>query len=250
VVDWGGKVAAWFAGVTAGSAALAALIAATAKPPLHGLLDAVFIILVIIAGVSFIALLFTGPPALLAAHRNRGARAVADRTPRDALPAGRDRVHPINVILVPDRDGVHLRLAVVNRGTAGRFSAEVVRIFDDRGNAPLGPASWRIPWLEDGSVEPKEILQEGRRILDFARYDAGGVHADLTSTHWGTNKHWWFSALPEAAGFMYRPVRTRAELEAQRFRVTVRIIRADPPDSTDRQFAIGVHGFDLICEPL
>jgi hypothetical protein len=31
VVDWGGKVAAWFAGVAAASATLAALIAATAN---------------------------------------------------------------------------------------------------------------------------------------------------------------------------------------------------------------------------
>jgi hypothetical protein len=53
-----------------------------------------------------------------------------------------------------------------------------------------------------------------------------------------------------AVGFMYRPVARRAEREAQRFVVTIRIIRADPPDSIDRQFAIGVNGFDLICGPL
>jgi hypothetical protein len=101
-----------------------------------------------------------------------------------------------------------------------------------------------------GSVEPKEILQTGRRILDFARYDVRGVNADLASTKWGDNKHWWFSSLPEPIGFMYHPVATGAALEDQRFVVTVRIIRAEPANSTDRQFAIGVHGFDLICEPL
>lgn len=73
MVDWGGKVAAWFAGVTAASATLAALIAATAKQPFHGWLLVVFIVLVIIAGVSFIVLLLTGPRAAWAAWRSRKA---------------------------------------------------------------------------------------------------------------------------------------------------------------------------------
>ena len=73
MVDWGGKVAAWFAGVAAASATLAALIAATAKQPFHGWLRVLFIILVIIAGVSFIVLLLTGPRAAWAAWRNRKA---------------------------------------------------------------------------------------------------------------------------------------------------------------------------------
>jgi hypothetical protein len=119
------------------------------------------------------------------------------------------------VILICEQDGVRLRLVVVNRGDSGRFSAEVVSIRDHWDNPLLGPSSWHIPWLEDGSVEPKEILQTGRRILDFARYDVRGVDDDLASTKWGDNKHWWFSALPEPIGFMYRPVRTRAELEVQ-----------------------------------
>lgn len=73
MVDWGGKVAAWFAGVTAASAALAALIAATDKQPFHGWLRVAFIILVIIAGISFIVLLLTGLRAAWAAWRNRKA---------------------------------------------------------------------------------------------------------------------------------------------------------------------------------
>jgi hypothetical protein len=70
VVDWGGKVAAWFAGVAAASATLAALIAATAKQPFHGWMRVLFITLVIIAGVSFIVLLLTGLRAAWAAWRN------------------------------------------------------------------------------------------------------------------------------------------------------------------------------------
>jgi len=69
VVDWGGKVAAWFGAVTAGSAALAALIVTTAAAPLHGWLRAAFIALLVIGSVSFVFLLLTGPPALLAARR-------------------------------------------------------------------------------------------------------------------------------------------------------------------------------------
>lgn len=73
MVDWGGKVAAWFAAVTAASAALAALIAVTVKPPIHGWLHASFILLVIIAVVSFIVLVLTGPRAAWSAWRNRKA---------------------------------------------------------------------------------------------------------------------------------------------------------------------------------
>jgi hypothetical protein len=59
----GRGVAAWFEGVAAARATLAALIAATAKQASHGWLRVLFIILVVIAGVSFIVLLLTGPRA-------------------------------------------------------------------------------------------------------------------------------------------------------------------------------------------
>jgi hypothetical protein len=71
VVDWGGKVAAWFGGVTAASAALAGLISGTAEQPLHGLPLVGFIILVVIAAVSFIVLLFTGLSVAWTAWRGR-----------------------------------------------------------------------------------------------------------------------------------------------------------------------------------
>jgi hypothetical protein len=71
VVDWGGKVAAWFAAVTGVSATLAALVAAEVKQPLHGGMRALFAVLVIISAVSFLALLLTGPPALWSAWRSR-----------------------------------------------------------------------------------------------------------------------------------------------------------------------------------
>jgi hypothetical protein len=76
--DWGGKVAAWFGSVTAGSAAIAALIEAEAKPPLHGVWRVLFIALVVIASVAFVAFLLTGFLALWVAWRHRAARQVRD----------------------------------------------------------------------------------------------------------------------------------------------------------------------------
>lgn len=85
MVDWGGKVAAWFAGVVAGSVALATLIATTARQPFHSWLRVVFIILVFIAVISFILLLFTGLSAVWAVWRNRRHRSI---TPGSPEPAG------------------------------------------------------------------------------------------------------------------------------------------------------------------
>jgi hypothetical protein len=88
MADWGGKVAAWFAAVAGVSAALAALIAATSKSPLRGDLRDLFIALVVIAAVSFAALVLTGPPALWSAWRNRGARKVQDLAARAGVLSG------------------------------------------------------------------------------------------------------------------------------------------------------------------
>jgi hypothetical protein len=96
VADWGGKVAAWFAGVTVASATLAALIAATAKQPFHGWLRAVFIILVIIAGVSFIMLLLTGPRAAWAAWRNRKAVGLGPDRRSQAAVTGGNVINTVN----------------------------------------------------------------------------------------------------------------------------------------------------------
>jgi len=67
VADWGGKVAAWFAGVAAASATLAGLVWQASKQPMHGWVHVLFIGLVVIGAGSFIALLFTGPRALWSA---------------------------------------------------------------------------------------------------------------------------------------------------------------------------------------
>jgi hypothetical protein len=82
MADWGGKVATWFAAVAGVSATLATLIAATSKSPLRGGPRDLFIALVVIAAVSFAALVLTGPPALWSAWRNRGTRKVQDLAAR------------------------------------------------------------------------------------------------------------------------------------------------------------------------
>jgi hypothetical protein len=103
MADWGGKIAAWFAAVAGVSTALAALIATAAKLPLHGRLRDLFIALIVIAAVSFIALVLTGPRALYGAWRSRHARKVQDLASRADLLSGelftfaaeRDRDDPV-----------------------------------------------------------------------------------------------------------------------------------------------------------
>lgn len=68
MVDWGGKVAAWFAAVAAVSAALAALVTGVTR-----------VVLIVIAAVSFTVLVVTGPAAawrLLREHRRKSAKQV------------------------------------------------------------------------------------------------------------------------------------------------------------------------------
>jgi len=100
VVDWGGKVAAWFGGVTAAAAALAGLISATAKPPLHGLPLLGFIILIVIAMVSFLGLLFTGPRAAWTAWRSRSNKPAS---PSEDRPEASGPLTPSGTAAVTDR---------------------------------------------------------------------------------------------------------------------------------------------------
>jgi hypothetical protein len=97
VVDWGGKIAAWFAGVTAGSAALAALILAKPTTPLHGPPRFWFIVLVVIAAVSLVALLLIGLRAVLTPWRARRKR----RSHRYGLRRG-DSLLPGQSLFSPD----------------------------------------------------------------------------------------------------------------------------------------------------
>ena len=71
VTDWGGKVAAWFAGVSGVSAALAGVVWQSAKQPMNGPVSDLFVGLVAIGAASFLMLLLTGPSAVWSAWRSR-----------------------------------------------------------------------------------------------------------------------------------------------------------------------------------
>lgn len=120
MVDWVGKTAGWCAGVTAGCSAFAALIALSSHPwPgwRHDLYDG----LIVVGGLSLIALLGTGPPALISLYRNRrGARRLVHATP--TAPA------EYNDITVPLNDGFRIGtlMAIEVRAHAQLTDARVI----------------------------------------------------------------------------------------------------------------------------
>lgn len=91
-MDWGGKVATWFAGVCAGSAGLAALVGETAKQPLSGWARVEFSGLLGTSVASFLAILLTGAYALwlsFAARERHGASGtIAPRLSVPPVPGG------------------------------------------------------------------------------------------------------------------------------------------------------------------
>jgi hypothetical protein len=153
---------------------------------------------------------------------------------------------PANVELVPEQVGNHLRLMLINSGHIAEFSAQVIAILDPL-RQKRTPQHWTIPWLEDNSVEPKRILTGGTQVLDFASYDAVAVNAEFSTGHDGAD-HWRFSAVPVPIGFKYYNLRSRNDLELQRFILIVRVMNARSGKYVDHQLTIGIEGRDLICE--
>jgi hypothetical protein len=70
---------------------------------------------------------------------------------------------PVSIRLMPELDTAtnRFRLGALNRGELGRFRAEVIDARNQDGDW-IGPRSWPVPWLEDGSIEPKEIPNHRR----------------------------------------------------------------------------------------
>jgi hypothetical protein len=87
----------WFGGVVAASGGLALLVEGTAKQPMRGAVHIVFTGLIVIAAVSFIALLLTGPFALWSAWRRRQARVV----PQGEMPPADGTGTPLAPVLPP-----------------------------------------------------------------------------------------------------------------------------------------------------
>jgi hypothetical protein len=152
---------------------------------------------------------------------------------------------PGRIDLIPEQAGDRLRLGLLNHGSAAEYSAQVIAIFDPLGQ-PIGPQHWLIPWLEDGSPEPKRILTGQTRMLEFARYDSAAVNAELARGY-GTDAHWWFSSAPVPIGARYYNLRSQADLAAQRIVIVVRIMNADSDDYFDRRLAVGIDGARITC---
>lgn len=140
------------------------------------------------------------------------------------------------------------RLGALNRGSLGRFRAEVIDAHNQDG-AWVGSRSWPVPWL-DGSVDAKEIPMFGRPLLDFAHFDFLALQEDLGGTKWLNGDHWVFPPLPQPVKARYSAVRQWSELEKQHLVITVRVIRDDPPGHVDTQFKIGNDGTQPYCREL
>jgi pimeloyl-ACP methyl ester carboxylesterase len=157
----------------------------------------------------------------------------------------------VSVRLIPEVDtGTNrFRLGALNRGNLGNFRAEVVDAHDQDGNW-IGPRSWPMPWLDDGSVKSKEIPTFGKPLLDFAQFDFLGLKQDLDGTKWLNGNHWVFVSLPQPVKASYSAVRYWSELDNQHFVITVRVIRDDPPGYVDTEFNVGVQGTEPYCREL
>lgn len=151
-----------------------------------------------------------------------------------------------NVDLMPEQVDDSLRLMLENRGPAAEFSVQVISIRTPMGKKKA-PQNWTIPWLEDGSTGPRRILAGARQTLDFARYDADAVTAELGGSHDGAF-HWWFPTSPHPIGARYYNLLSRKDLEDQEFTLVVRIMNASSGNYLDRKLIVGTRNDVLVCD--
>jgi hypothetical protein len=222
-IDWGGKVAAWFAGVAAVAAALATLIVTTTKA-LHSWLQVLFVALVIIAIVAFVALLFTGIRALYESWRGRHVPPT-----------------PMKVQIWCEPSNGQLYLIVSNPPAAGaegeeaRFRANVIRYFDEQGARPKRQ-TWPIPWL-DGKTGAKAIPAGDKGVFDLARFY--WHEQDLRTTKWGDHEDWSFPSVPGPIKVRYSPMATLDQAADRRLRLDVRVVRDHPSGITEKTINFG-----------
>jgi hypothetical protein len=177
VVDWGGKVAAWFGAATAGAAALAALVASVVQKPLHNWL---FVILVVIASISVVALLVTGPAALWRSWRGHRKR---QRRHAEAVTIKRDKMEvqlrnvgsdPITGVVIE----ATIDLERVTRPwgwTRKDINAEELVRIPAGDVLPIGPkeSPRKIPLRVKWSAQPEPYLPSGlteQRIRELLPY--------------------------------------------------------------------------------
>jgi hypothetical protein len=152
----------------------------------------------------------------------------------------------MHVNLVAEHVGRHLRLELMNRGDAAEFQVQVISILDPM-RQRFTPQSWTIPWLEDGSAEPKRILKGATQPLDFASYDIDAVHTEITAGN-ASACHWQFSTAGKPVGARYYHLRQLNDLEVQRFTLMLRIMNATLGSYLDLELSVGVRSSSLICE--
>jgi len=227
----------WFAAVATVSTGFGALILqATAGHPLRGSARALFVALLVIAGVSAVFLLLTGPRAVWVAWRNRGGR----------VP---------QVSLVPELSGDRIRLVLTNEGNRTEFTASVVSFANERGEVdPHGAWSverqmWPIPWDDDRSTGPKEIGKGEPRVLALATFRRAHTEQEANSTKWGGGPHWLFASSPEPVEVTYWPVATLTQLRKLRFLVTIQITGRGHNEPLRQTFSIGFSEWQLQCDP-
>jgi hypothetical protein len=155
---------------------------------------------------------------------------------------------PLSIRLIPELDNVTnwFRLVALNRGDLGRFQVRVIDAHNQDGNW-IGPRSWPVPWLDDGSIDSKQIAKFDGPKLDFAHFDFRGLQQDLEGTKWLNGNHWVFPSLPQPVKVRYSAVRFWSELDKQYFVVTVRVVRDDPPGYVDIEFKLGLEGAEPYC---
>jgi hypothetical protein len=155
---------------------------------------------------------------------------------------------PVAIRLMPELDAAsnRLRLGALNRGDFGRFGVEVIDAHNQDGEW-VGPRSWPVPWLEDGSVTSKDIAKFGKPLLDFAHFDLLGLREDLDGTKWVRGDHWIFPSRPEPVKFRYSAVRAWPDLSKQYIVIALRVTRDEPEGHLDVQFKLGLDGTRPYC---
>lgn len=172
----------------------------------------------------------------------RPAQIIQQDSPAPHTTANR-RLSQVGIRLTRELDAAtgRFRLGALNRGDSGSFRVEVVDARNQDGSWN-GPRSWPVPWLEDGSVESREIPTFSRPLLDFAHFEFLALQEDLESTKWLRGDHWVFPTLPQPVRFRYSAVRKWPDLSRQYLVVTVQVVRDDPLGRTEQHFKIGTNG--------
>jgi hypothetical protein len=149
--------------------------------------------------------------------------------------------------LVPEASGDQLRLSITNRGPAVACSAQVTSNCQPPIGRPKGLQHWPVPWLDDHSVEPKQILPGQTRTLDFAMFNSGAVR-EFLHVGQGAADHWSFASAPEPVGVRYYNPHSVADIDEQEFTLTLRILIADSGRYLDWQLTVKAKNLVVACE--